>query len=254
MYPFRFSLATLNLWNSILWEVRAPAVKRFLELYRPDICCFQEVREKTLQDIDLFLPMYDRIDDPLPGWNNEGTIYFNRNLFEEIEHGEVELDMPEKDRRMFWVRLSVRHSPLTLLVANVHLTHQENADECATGLSYRHAQAEKMGIALDSLERPDEPVLVCGDFNDPVHPARQLKGHGFVELFNSLGLAQPPTFPCAAMTDEIHVTEAIDKILSKGNIRALQGSVPNFYHERAGLSDHWPVVATFSMEDANETT
>ncbi len=247
MYPFRFSLASVNLWNTILWETRAPAVKRFLELYQPDICCFQEVREETLQEIDLFLPLYDRVVDTLPGWSNEGTIYYNRKVFEKIEHGAIDLDMPEKDRRLFWVRLSVKYSDMSLLVANVHLTHQENADECATGLSYRHGQAEKMGIALDSLMHADEPAIVCGDFNDPVHPARQLGQHGFIDIFGSLGIAQPPTFPCAAMTDEIHCTEAIDKIMVKGRIRPLLGSVPHFYYERSGVSDHWPVVAMFSM-------
>ncbi len=141
MDPIRISLLTLNLWNTELWDLRLPAVRRFLQTYQPDICCFQEVRSNTLTDLDLALPTHARVCDELRGWTEEGSIYFNTTLFEEVGHGAVDLCMPETDRRLFWVRLRTLATGRILFVATVHLTHQGNADECATGFSYRHGQA-----------------------------------------------------------------------------------------------------------------
>jgi len=248
MHPFRFSLLTANLWNTERWEFRAPSVRKFLETFRPDICCFQELRPQTIADLDRFLPDHKRIDDSLPGWTHEENIYYRNDLFKEIEHGVVSLDMPEVDRGLFWIRLQIQSLNTTLFVANVHLTHQENVDECMTGYSYRHEQAIRMGSSLESLVDNKERVIVCGDFNDPIHPARQLKEKGFQDIFQLLGLAQEPTFPCAVMTQEFHVTEAIDKILSRGEIRPVLATVPHFYYKHAGISDHWPVISMFSLE------
>lgn len=248
MYPFRFSLMTVNLWNTELWELRSSTVKKFLDSYRSDICCFQELRPQTIEDLDRFLSDYDRISDSLPGWTNEGNIYYRRTLFEEMEHGAISLEMPEIDRRLFWVRLQIIGTNTTLVIANVHLTHQENSDECSTGYSYRHNQAIRMGMELDTLVDDNERVIVCGDFNDPIHPSRQLRERGFHDTFHFLGIAQEPTFPCAVMTQEIHVTQAIDKILFRGKLCPVLASVPHFYHNHTGISDHWSVISVFSLE------
>jgi len=248
MYPFRFSLLTANLWNTELWDIRSPAVGKFLDMYRPDICCFQEVRDSTLRELDGFLPHHTRIDDTLPGWHREGNIYYRNPLFEEIGHGAVDLGMPETDRRMFWIRLRITGCDHSLFIATVHLTHQENADECATGCSYRHHEVIRMGQALQELVHDGEMAILCGDFNDPVHPVRQLGQQGFQDVFGLLGTVQESTFPCAAMTEEIHMNESIDKIVCKGELRPLLACVPHFYYQRAAISDHWPVIAVFSVE------
>lgn len=248
MYPFRFSLLTLNLWNTEHWEERLPAIRKFLETYDPDICCFQEVRESTLLDIDTILTGHRRIDDSLPGWVCEGTIYYRKSLFDEVAHGAVDLEMPEVDRRLFWIRLSMPETGKTLFVSTVHLTHQGNEDECATGYSYRHREAVLAREGLDELGFVEEAMIVCGDFNDPVHPSRLLMEHGYIDIYHILGILQDPTFPCAAMTDEIYFNETIDKILCKGPVRPILASVSQFYYDQKGISDHWPVIAVFSMK------
>ena len=247
MYPFRISLLTLNLWNTELWDFRLPTVQRFLQTYQPDICCFQEVRSITLADLDIALPTHARVCDELRGWSEEGSIYFNTALFEEVEHGAVDLCMPETDRRLFWVRLRALATGLNLFVATVHLTHQCNADECATGFSYRHGQALRMVEALRKLIPPGHPALVCGDFNDPVHPSRILSQAGFSEVFNTLGLVPPVTFPSVPITDEIDTNEAIDKIMAAGPLRPLLATVPAFHYQRTVVSDHWPVMAVYEL-------
>jgi endonuclease/exonuclease/phosphatase family metal-dependent hydrolase len=203
MYPIRISLLTLNLWNTELWDLRLPAVRRFLQTYQPDICCFQEVRSNTLTDLDLALPTHARVCDELRGWTEEGSIYFNTTLFEEVGHGAVDLCMPETDRRLV--------------------------------------------EALRKLIPSGQPALICGDFNDPVHPSRILNQAGFSEVFNTLGLVPPVTFPSVPITDEIDTNEAIDKIMASGPLRPLLATVPAFHFQRTVVSDHWPVMAVYEL-------
>ncbi|MBR6085292.1 MAG: endonuclease/exonuclease/phosphatase family protein, partial [Spirochaetales bacterium] len=101
----RFTVMTQNLWNTIRWDERKECVRSFFRLYSPDIICLQEVRPELLSWIDESLPDYSRIRDPFAGWTNEGSIYYRKGLFTEVCHGEVFLDMPEPDRRLFWARL-----------------------------------------------------------------------------------------------------------------------------------------------------
>ncbi len=246
-FPPRFSVLTFNLWNTEKWEEREEVLSSFLAAYDPDILCFQEVRSRTLAAVDAVLAGHLRVRDPFRGWSEEGTVYFRASLFREIEHGAVDLSMPETDRRLFWVRLGVEGTGKTILVSTVHLTHQENADEMATGLSYRHAEAHAIVRAMPELAAEGEAALVCGDFNDPIHPARILSGIGFREVFNSLGLAQPVTFPCRPISEEIHVTEAIDKIMARGPLFPLLAAVPRYYAHGKCASDHWPVLAVYEL-------
>ncbi len=245
MNKSRFSILTFNLWNTEQWEVRAKTVRSFLETFEPDICCFQELRPPTVAFLDGVLKNHIRIQDSFPGWTGEGNMYFRKDLFTEIEHGCVDLSMPEKDRRLFWVRLRLQNDDKTLLVSTVHLTHQGNEDEMATGISYRHKETLLASSALDNLIRKGEAALVAGDFNDPFHPVRLFSQIGFSEVFNSLGLLQPVTFPSQPVTGEIIMNEAIDKIMARGPLRPLLASVPQYYAHGTSASDHWPVIAVY---------
>lgn len=243
----RLSVLTLNLWNTERWEARERTVGKFLRTFDPDICCFQELRSPTVAFLDRVLAGHDRVRDPFRGWTEEGNLYFRRELFEELEHGAVDLEMPEADRRLFWARLGLRGRPGSLLVGTVHLTHQENADELATGASYRHGEALRMAEAIPRIAREGEPCLVCGDFNDPLHPARILSGIGFVEAFYALGLVPPPTFPSQPCSEEIYLNESIDKIMARGPLVPILASVPNYMAHGSSCSDHWPVLAVYEL-------
>jgi hypothetical protein len=88
-HPFRFSILTLNLWNTERWDVREPAVAGFLNSYDPDICCFQEVRSSTWRTWTAFMPEHSRVSDPLAGGPRRDHLY-RRSLFSELEHGAVD--------------------------------------------------------------------------------------------------------------------------------------------------------------------
>lgn len=241
----RFTVMTQNLWNTIKWEERKDCVRSFFQLYSPDILCLQEVRPELLSWIDESLPAYNRVKDDFIGWSNEGSIYYNASMFSEVEHGEVFLDMPEPDRRLFWVRLQT-FDKRTLFVSTVHLTWQGNADEVATGKTYRHHEAHIIAEALLDLVRKGEGAILCGDFNDPLHPVETVKKiTGMQEVFHILGQVAPVTFPCSPPSDEINLVESIDKMMINDNIRVLMATSPQYRRGWAASSDHWSVESLF---------
>jgi hypothetical protein len=50
------------------------------------------------------------------GWETESNIFWNRELFTEVEHGTCPIGINEAhpNRFLFWVRLQRRHSELLL--------------------------------------------------------------------------------------------------------------------------------------------
>jgi endonuclease/exonuclease/phosphatase family metal-dependent hydrolase len=243
----RISLVTLNLWNTEHWEQRKECVISFVQKYASDIFCFQEIREETLSVLDQALPDYERIEGREPGWKCENSIYIHRNLFTVLNFGRIDLCMPERDRGVFWVKLKTKEGT-PLFVATMHLTHQMNADEVRTGLPYRHAEAHLAARELAKLAG-GERIVVCGDFNDPIHPCRILnKEAGFVDIFEFLGLCAPVTFPCPFLSEERYLVEAIDKIMVRGEIKPILATSPQYFHKGGVLSDHWPVMGVLEIQ------
>ncbi len=242
----RISLVSLNLWNTEHWEKRKQCVVSFVQTYHADIYCFQEVRPQTLAVLDEALPEYRRIEGKEPGWQCENSIYVNKQLFQVKEFGRVDLNMPEVHRGLFWVRLLTTEQKL-LFVGTMHLTHQLNADEQRTGIGYRHAEAHFAAKALNQLVNQQRSVI-CGDFNDPVHPSRIFSEEAqYTDVFSALGIAAPVTFPCPYLSTEGFLVEAIDKIMVRGEIRPILATSPQFMIPNGVLSDHWPVATVLQL-------
>ena len=91
MFPVRLSVVTYNLWNTERWPAREPALQQFVELFRPDVICVQELRTETQACLDAAMPHHTRVHDVLPGWTCEGNIYWHGALLEEVEHGQRDL-------------------------------------------------------------------------------------------------------------------------------------------------------------------
>ncbi|WP_320128977.1 endonuclease/exonuclease/phosphatase family protein [uncultured Sphaerochaeta sp.] len=242
----RISIISLNLWNTEHWDARKECVTAFVQTYCSDIFCFQEVRETTLAVLDKALPEHQRIVGTEPGWICENSIYVKKDKFTILDRGRIELTMPEPYRGVFWTRLRTLEGK-ELLVATMHLTHQLNADELKTGIPYRHAEANTAARELNLLIQEKE-AIVCGDFNDPVHPSRILHEiASFEDVFEHLGLCAPVTFPCPFLSEERYLVEAIDKIMVRGNLTPLMAMSPQYFHKGGVLSDHWPVMAMLEI-------
>jgi len=242
----RVSITSLNLWNTEFWNQREACVVSFVQTYQSDIFCFQEVRAESLAVLDYALPSYQRIEGKELGWKRESTIYLKKDFCEVLEFGLFSLDMPEKYRGLFWVRIQLV-SGKEVIVCTMHLTHQLNADEVRTGCPYRHQQAHEAVRYLNRFGNTC-PVIICGDFNDPVHPSRIFHEYGnFQDVFSLLGLPAPLTFPCPFLSTELYLVEAIDKIMIRGAIRALIATSPHFHMPGQVLSDHWPVMTMLEL-------
>jgi endonuclease/exonuclease/phosphatase family metal-dependent hydrolase len=256
MFPVRLIFITLNLWLNERWDVRAPAVRQLLELYAPDVFCVQELRPETRAFIDGVLPSHARVDDPFPGWQNEGNLWWNTALLEKEEYGAEEVGLLEPERRLFWARLALRGTAAggearTILVSTAHLTPPVHPIEAETGQSPRVGQLKRIGAQLTRLGREGEPVFFMGDMNDARHPQRILKQAGFVSAFAALGLQSPPTFKCYPTTGvkpgETSIAEAIDIIVANRHARARSAAVLQCFCGDIAPSDHWPVQAIYEV-------
>ncbi len=241
----RISLTSLNLWNTEHLEKRKDCLASFAQTYQSDIFCFQEVRPELCDLFDHALKGWNRIEGKESGWKEEGTIYYRSDLLGEIEHGYVDLHMPETKRGLFWARLENLDGK-RFVCATVHFTHQLNADENRTGMPYRPSEARLAGKALLELAK-DDPIILAGDFNDPVQVVRILHDEfGLDDLFHLCGVPSPCTFPCIFLSEEDWQVEAIDKLMGRG-IRPLAATSPHYHTPGHVLSDHWPVMTIFEL-------
>jgi endonuclease/exonuclease/phosphatase family metal-dependent hydrolase len=251
MFPIRLSFVTLNLWYTERWDARRPAVGAFLDQFRPDVLCVQELQPETRAFLDECLPGHRRVEDPFPGWANEGNVYWNDRLLVEVEHGAEDVGMLEPERRLFWARLRVREAGVTLLACTAHFTFKGNPHEVSTGCSPRVRQTQQSIQALDRLARAGEAVFFMGDFNDSSHPAYLLHEAGYVDCFTALGLQSPPTAPCVPtsrrLPNEPVSSQTLDWIVSKGRARPIAAQVPHFFFGDLTPSDHWPVLAVYEI-------
>ena len=87
MHAFTFLACTYNLWGSSRWDERRRPLQRFLEVNRPDVLCPQELTTEACGLIGDTLPWIRRVDDPFPGWIEEGNIFWNSDLFELVNYG-----------------------------------------------------------------------------------------------------------------------------------------------------------------------
>jgi endonuclease/exonuclease/phosphatase family metal-dependent hydrolase len=247
----RLSIVTYNIWLTERWPARAPALERFLKLFDPDLLCLQELQPATQAFLDETLKGHARVRDPLPGWTNEGNIYWKKAMFDLVGHGAEEVGHLEPERRFFWARLKLKATGRAIFVSTAHLTTPRHKKESETGQSPRVGQLNRIVAELARLVAEGEPAFFMGDMNDPRQPQRILKEAGYRSCFAALGLQSPPTFQCyptaAIEPGEATITEAIDLIAANRHARALAASVPQVFHGDVAPSDHWPVHAVYEL-------
>lgn len=249
MLPKRISMISYNIWNTVLWPERKSALDGFLKTFSPDILCLQEAREETIRSISECLPTHDHIEDDLPGWTIESNIFWNKNYFSKVEHGFEKLDMPEKERGFFWVRLKLNGSEKTIFVSTAHFTYQSHPKENETGMSPRNKQTRQTIIHLKKLSGKDEPTFFMGDLNDPVIPSTLFPDAGYHSCFQDLNLLCPPTHPAIPTAKFIRANQTIDWIFSNRKAKTISATVPQFYLEGYAPSDHWPVHAIYELNE-----
>jgi endonuclease/exonuclease/phosphatase (EEP) superfamily protein YafD len=245
MSPIRFVVCSYNIWTNTRWPEREPALRRFAELYRPDIFCLQELQADSRQVLDeVLLSTHQRVEDPFPGWTREGNIYWNTELFELVTYGAEPIEIIEQYRRLFWVRLRLRQAPeQTLFVSTAHYTYQYHPRELATEQHLRIPSARKTLIAINQLATADEPVLFMGDLNDTWHPITILTEGGLTDCFTALGQIPRVTYPAYPTAKSPQQT--IDWMFHRGPISPMVADVIDFFEGDIAPSDHRAIITTY---------
>ncbi len=263
MFPIRLSIVTYNLWRTNRWPERQRALKQFIDLFRPDILCVQELCPETQEALDKDMPHHKRIHDDYPGWTLEGNIYWDDRLLELVEYGREDVAIVEENRCLFWARLAVRKQVSshrqTILISTAHFTWQGNEQETKTGLSPRVEQTRRTLAALERLvghgknSAAAEPAFFMGDLNDPSQPVFTMHRAGWKSCFSELGIHCPETSPALPTANipagQPITSQTLDWLLSKGPARPLAAQSPHCFYGDIAPSDHWPVLAVYELQE-----
>ncbi|CAF1124632.1 unnamed protein product [Rotaria sp. Silwood1] len=266
----RISVMTFNMCKTdgypINWPQRRLPIIECLTTFTPDILCVQELHPLLHDAIVESLPSHAFVQDDFPGWQSEGNIYWNRNMFKMMEYGMVDIGIMEPLRRLFWVRLEIQmftnenkeqsqSNTKELLVANAHYTWEGHEEERKTDVNLRKQQARSTVTALQDLtsqfNNPHLAVLFMGDLNENYHPRRILREAGFVDCFAELRLPTPITHPQrpSEPKEDIQVGTTLDWIMQNKYARPiLANALQNVFCTGGySVSDHCPVMCVYEI-------
>jgi hypothetical protein len=88
-------------------------------------------------------------------------------------------------------------------------------------------------------------VQPLGDFNDYLYPIQVLRDAGFEESFQAVGRAPVITHPALPASREPPTT--LDWMMCRGPIRPTLTSVVDFYFEEFSVSEHKPILTTYTV-------
>lgn len=243
----RFVATSYNLWQRTRWDDRKGSLEAYLKVSRPDLLCVQEIRPESQSLIDATLQGHARIEDDFVGWNEEGNIYYSKELFTPIDYGAEYVGQKSRNRRLFWARLEHKYTSTNILVATIHLTYQGTERERTEGTSPRLDEIRNSIERLDEIIKDDEPVLFMGDLNDAVNVIRHLRAAGFVDSFTGSGSPLAPTHPVRPTADG--TPQTLDWQFHKGPVRSLGSYVGEYFLDDFAPSDHRPVTTTYGLGD-----
>ena len=182
--PLTFSLMTYNLWKTAgkptAFAIRRPVLLRAIRKLDPDVLFTQELHPLLTDTVTEALPAHAHVEPSVeegerhPGWAREGNIFWRQSIFEEVEHGAVDIGQQEPERRLFWVRLQPvgqaaedGATPPSVLFATAHFTWQGSGAECMSDVNLRKEQARRTAKALCDIRRDDnECIFFGGDLNE----------------------------------------------------------------------------------------
>lgn len=160
------------------WPNRRELVVNVIAAHQPDVLGLQEALRFQLDELRAALPEYAEVGVGRDDGRTQGEyspVLYRRDRFSAVDGGTFWLsDTPEVagsttwgnrlPRICSWVRLRERSDPgrgiaggRVLVVYNLHLDHESEPA--------RRASAELLARRIDADVRPDEFVIVTGDFN-----------------------------------------------------------------------------------------
>ena len=251
---FSFVAMTYNLWADFHLDVRRDALTALFAARPPDLLAVQELRASTRKLLDDALQDHDRVDGTA-GWETQSNLWWRRDLFSYLEHGAEDVGILSPDARLFWVRLQTADNT-ELIFSTAHLTWPGHPDERTDHRNRRVTQARAIAEALERLAG-DGACLFTVDINDIGPPQWELGNAGFLDSFTALGRNSPVTHPVVPtvatgpigtrLSPLASPPKAIDWIFARGPVAARSSEVVDFFHDGRAPSDHYPVVATYTV-------
>ena len=255
--PLNVVAQTHNLWGDHHAAERAGALRGLYERRAPDLLGTQETRAWSRDVLDAAMPGHDRVHDDFLGWERQSNLWWNRDLFSEVDHGAEDVGIHDPYARLFWVRLRIDGGPKTLLWTTAHLSYSGNAVEVETGVNQRTPQARRVVEALSRLGRPDEPVFFASDTNAIATAIWVIGNAGYLDSFTALNRQAPPTHPVipnpfastvgTAKSPIGSPQKTIDYIFFRGPVRSRSAEVVEYFDRGIAPSDHYPVASTFAL-------
>ncbi|CAF1110182.1 unnamed protein product [Adineta steineri] len=266
----RVSIMTFNMCKTegfpINWPQRRLPIIECMTAFTPDILCIQELHPLLHDALVEALPKHIFVQDDFEGWQQEGNIYWNSDMFNMLEYGIVDIGIMEPLRRLFWVRLAIKSSSdetkeqsqlntKEILVTTAHYTWEGHEEERKTDINLRKQQTRRTVAALEDLtakiNNPQLAVLFMGDLNENYHPRRILREAGYVDCFAELRLPTPITHPQrpAEPKEDIQVGTTLDWIMQNKYARPiLANALLNIFTTGGySVSDHCPVMCVYEI-------
>jgi exodeoxyribonuclease-3 len=147
----------LATWNVNSLNARLARVESWLAEMQPDVVCMQETKlsDDAFPALTFKALGYDCVHHGFNQWN--GVAILSKVGIEDVTNGFPDDDEPDRDARLIWatcggVRVASMYVPNGRTLTDEHY-------------QYKLAWLARLRRVLDVFHRPDQPLVLCGDYN-----------------------------------------------------------------------------------------
>lgn len=236
------------------WDNRKQILCDFLSSESPDIVCSQEGRRPQLMEFNTLLGSLEIIDSHRK-WITERMypcIYINKEKFFVEESGDIWLSETPNEpgsksfnsafpRLCTWAKLAIKESGREIFIVNCHLDH------CFS--ETRVAQIKVLLEEVYEVNSSNEALLLCGDFNEnPEGLVRKTLMTTRDNLYDPwISFNHPEETTYHKFKGKLEEGSRIDWIIADKRFNCSEIKLIKENTEEIYPSDHFPVVATFSI-------
>jgi endonuclease/exonuclease/phosphatase family metal-dependent hydrolase len=246
------------------WGLRKDWVAELIRSHGADIAGLQEVLVSQLKDLKERLPEMEVFgvgrDDGIEA-GEFSPVLFRRERFELLSARTYWLSpTPDKPgsrgwnaalpRILTWIRLKDRKTSETFTVLNTHFDHR--------GVEARTESARLIQRLLREEKKPDESVILTGDFNtgpdsEPLAVLTDTPDHSSVKFRDTRTYSKKmPEGPDSTWNgfDAIVPGRRIDFVFTSPDVAIVDFRIADDRREERFPSDHLPVITTIDLTGA----
>ena len=236
------------------WNNRKNFLASLLNGETPDIVCTQEGRRPQLMEFNSLLDNVNIIENHRE-WIDERMypcIYINNHKFFVEESGDIWLSETPYGagsksfnsafpRLCTWAKLAIKETGREIFIVNCHLDH-----------CYSETRVEQIKVLLEEtfkVNSSNEALLICGDFNE--HPEGDVRNtltsirDNLFDPWSHHELEEETTYH--KFKGKLDSGSRIDWILADNRFESLEIKINKESKEGIYPSDHFPVIAKFSI-------